>query len=70
LHPSSISLWSCTLPELPPLPAHFLPIKKESNERMQPLLSPQYSFYLLYRSHLDVWRPTKKRPQVVDTQKS
>jgi hypothetical protein len=36
----------------------------------KPLLSPQYSFYLLYTSHLDVWRPRKKRPQVVDMQKS
>jgi hypothetical protein len=53
LHPSSVSLWSYTPPELPPLPAHFLPIRKERNERVQPLLSPQYSFYLLYRSHLE-----------------
>jgi hypothetical protein len=40
LHPSSVSLWSCTLPQLPLLPAQFLPIRKERNERVQPLLSP------------------------------
>ncbi len=51
------------------LPISF-PLGKRGMRECKPLLSPQYSFYLLYTSHLDVWRPRKKRPQVVDMQKS